>query len=234
MAKRRKSGERFVALHHWLLRSAAWRTLSPNAKAVLIDIWLRHNGSNNGQIVYAVREAAGIGIGKSQAAITLSELVDRGFLKITRDSAFRVKTKEAREFAITAEPIGDTPATKDFMRWMPPERIRTRSGPPDTQSGIPDRGAKEGAKRGVSVRPAGPSQAKTVTSQSGRPDTSNLPGGNLPPDAPTASSIRSRKPPRFGDRAKAERIARDPEWIDDAERRVREEEDSRFPNGGRQ
>lgn len=60
MSRRRKrngSGERFVMLPHYMLRTLAWLTLSPNAKAVLLHLWQRHNGSNNGDIVYAVREA---------------------------------------------------------------------------------------------------------------------------------------------------------------------------------
>jgi len=54
--KRREGTARFVALHHWMLKSTAFRALSPNAKAVLLHVWERHNGSNNGQIVYATRE----------------------------------------------------------------------------------------------------------------------------------------------------------------------------------
>jgi hypothetical protein len=48
---RKGGGERFVALQHWMLRSPAWRALSPNGKAVLIHLWERNNGTNNGQIV---------------------------------------------------------------------------------------------------------------------------------------------------------------------------------------
>lgn len=217
-----RSGERFVLLPHWVLRSPAWRALSPNAKAVLLHIWERHNGSNNGQIVYAVREATEIGIRKSQAAVALDELVRLGFLRITVDSAFHVKTKQAREWAITAEPVGSQPATKEFMRWLPP-KFEIQSGPPDARSGPSDRGAKNQPKNGVTVRPAGLSEAKITNSQSGPPDTSSIPcmlregersgGSPMSAQRPIAPSIRS--PPKFGDRAKAERIARDPKWIDE-------------------
>ena len=107
--KGKGSGERFVALHHWLLKSPAWRALSPNAKAVLLHLWERHNGSNNGQIVYAVRDAANIEINKSSAARALTELIDNGFLRVTRWSAFRLKTKESREWELTAEPVDGAP-----------------------------------------------------------------------------------------------------------------------------
>ena len=125
-ARGKSKGERHVRLRHWMLRSPAWRALSPNGKAVLLHVWERHNGVNNGQIVYAVREAAEIGVSRSAAGRALTEAIELGFLKVTRYSAFRVKTKEAREFTLTAEPIGDEPASKDFMRWTPP-KFKTQS-----------------------------------------------------------------------------------------------------------
>src|SRR5438105_15630355 len=106
---RRPKSERFIALPYWLLKSPAWRALSPNAKAVLLHLWERHNGSNNGQMVYAVREAAEIGITRSAAARALTELIDKGFLRVAQWSAFRVKTKEAREWELTAVPVDGRP-----------------------------------------------------------------------------------------------------------------------------
>src|SRR5215471_17061559 len=116
--RRAHGGERFVLLPHWMLKSPAWRALSPNAKAVLLHLWERHNGANNGQIVYAVRDAAEIGLSRATAARALTETIEMGFLRVTRWSAFRLKTKEAREWEITCEPIDGRPASKDFMRWQ--------------------------------------------------------------------------------------------------------------------
>ena len=50
MNRRRKSrhGERFVALPHCLMKGAAFKSLTGDAVKVLLDIWLRHNGVNNG------------------------------------------------------------------------------------------------------------------------------------------------------------------------------------------
>jgi hypothetical protein len=97
-------GDHHVRLHHWMLRCEAWRTLSPNAKAILIDIWQRHNGVNNGSISFSVREAGEIGITRSAAARAMKELIERGFIAVTRASAFTLKTKEARLWCLTAEP----------------------------------------------------------------------------------------------------------------------------------
>src|SRR6266446_6614469 len=96
--KHRKSGdyERFVALPHYMLRSPAWKTLPPDAKALLIDVWMRHNVMNNGEISYSVREAGQIGLSRSVAARMFLVLVQRGFLEVRRNSTFTLKTKEAR------------------------------------------------------------------------------------------------------------------------------------------
>ncbi len=176
--------------------------MAPTAKAVLLHLWKRHNGSNNGDIVYAVRDAGEIGVGKSNAAAALALLIERGFLQVRRNSAFNVKTKEARTWTVTAEPINGKPATRDFMYRSPPQsgppdrktvrKSKTQSGPPDTQSGPPDRKAQIEIILPVSVRRAGPSEAFLTTSQSGPPDTSNIP----------------YVPVRFGDAAKATRTRR--------------------------
>jgi hypothetical protein len=116
---RKKAGERHIRLYHWILRTSAWEALKPNDKAVLIDIWARHNGANNGQIVYSASEAQRVGLSKATGARVLLRLIELGFLRVTRQSAFRIKTKEAREWALTMEPAHDRPPTKDFARWTP-------------------------------------------------------------------------------------------------------------------
>jgi hypothetical protein len=50
-------GERFIRLQFFMLKSDAWRSLTPDAKAILLHVWERHNGINNDEISYAVREA---------------------------------------------------------------------------------------------------------------------------------------------------------------------------------
>lgn len=116
----RNNGEPFIGLFRHMTRSPAWRRLSPNAKALLLQVWERHNGANNGQISYSVREAEEeIGMKKNTAARALQECVDKGFLKVRRQSSFNLKTKEAREWEITAERCDGRVASKDFMRWSP-------------------------------------------------------------------------------------------------------------------
>lgn len=54
----RSNGEaRHVRLYHWLMQSEAWRTLSPVAKALYLELAYRYNGANNGRIGLSVRDA---------------------------------------------------------------------------------------------------------------------------------------------------------------------------------
>lgn len=49
---------RYVGLTHLVLNSQAWKTLPGDAIKLLIDVWKRHNGVNNGEITYGCRGAA--------------------------------------------------------------------------------------------------------------------------------------------------------------------------------
>lgn len=201
--------QRWVGLQHYMLRSKAWRAdlgddgkplwrpLSPNAKAILIDVWTRYNGANNGAISYSVREAAAIGIGKNAAAAAFRELIEHGFLRIGRASAFSLKTREAREWFITALPASDgSKPTKDFMSWSPgaSRQSKTRSRARDRRSRQRDREAEDATKLASSVPPKGPSAPDRAVPRSRARDTSNYHGA-YPPDiectrttAPTAST----------------------------------------------
>jgi hypothetical protein len=122
--KRTTKGEKpkyFVKLDDELLESEAWLHLSPPAFKLLVDVWRRHRGpANNGRIPYSVREARQLlGCGPNQARKCFEELERKGFLRLTRDSSFNIKTKLAREWEITAEPVGDSTPAADFKDWKP-------------------------------------------------------------------------------------------------------------------
>jgi hypothetical protein len=106
--------------------SPAWKSLPGNARALYIDIARRYNGSNNGRISYSVREAVQLRISKSTAVCLLNILQARGFIIRTKRGAFSLKTtKDASEWQITEFDSDHPPAhaTKDFMRWRPPESV---------------------------------------------------------------------------------------------------------------
>lgn len=128
MTKKRKrlrafgmsSGERFVMLHHWLLRSAAWKSLTLVACSLLIEVWQRHNGENNGRISFSVREAAKrLRISKNTAAKAFGDLEAKSFLKAHQRGAFTFKQRHPTEWILTAECLNDELPSKDFMRWSP-------------------------------------------------------------------------------------------------------------------
>ena len=164
--------DRHVRLYHWLLNSDAWINLSPPAFKILAGIWKRNNGENNGRIPYSVRDAEAIGISKSTAARALQELQEKGFIRMTADSTFSLKTKEAREWELTAEPVGDNLPAKDFMRWRNLEHSPT-SG--TVQSHQRDSAQQNCSKTPSTVPSAGPSATNSPVSQSRQRDTYSLP-----------------------------------------------------------
>ena len=108
---------RFVMLHHYVIDSPAYRSLSCTARSLLIEVWRRYNGSNNGHISFSSREAAErTGVSKNTAAKALRELEDRGFLKARQRGSFHLKIRHATEWTLTGEDLNGQPATKDFMR----------------------------------------------------------------------------------------------------------------------
>jgi hypothetical protein len=57
--KHRKKGEaRHVRLYHYMTESPAWNNLGAVARAIYCEISKRYNGTNNGFIVYSIRQAA--------------------------------------------------------------------------------------------------------------------------------------------------------------------------------
>jgi hypothetical protein len=210
MGKRRRKGsrdyERFVALHHYMLRSPAWMTLSPPALKVLLHVWMRHNGTNNGTISYSVREAEEIGLSFATAARALRELVDRGFLVCTRASAFTVKNRNARLWRLTAEPSGNEPATKDFMRWQPAVdsvtsetgKFKTQCHPRHAQCHQRDCAPEIGTRIPHTVPPMTLSDPETTHPQCHPRHTSNIPGDTLSKSEPSGHDKPSHQPAANG------------------------------------
>ena len=62
-----KIGPLFFQLPYYVKRSVSYHDLGPIARALLIEIGSRYNGSNNGMIVLGMREAA-YEIGCSQSS----------------------------------------------------------------------------------------------------------------------------------------------------------------------
>lgn len=115
---------RYVALPYSMLCSAAWESLSPVERAAYIEAARTFDGHNNGFLaVPARRVAERLGIGKSTAARALRVLVEKGFLEVTRESAFNMKERKAAEYRLTLFPcdrMGKLPS-RAFQNWRPEE-----------------------------------------------------------------------------------------------------------------
>lgn len=110
-------GQRYVALHFWLLESEAFGALSGNAVKLLVRLAARYNGVNNGAISMSVREAkAELGCSLNHAAKCFRELESAGFIEATQRGAFDWKKRHATTWRLTWVDCGDELATKEFMR----------------------------------------------------------------------------------------------------------------------
>ncbi len=166
-------------LPHYMMKCPAWRMMSPNSKALLIEVWMRHNGSNNGEISYSVREAEDIGLSRSVAARCFDELVEHGFLRVSRGAGFDQK-RMARLWTLTAEPVGEARATKDYMSWVPsgdaPQYIM-QSRRRDRQSHLRDYSPPSATILPPTVPPAGLSGQNQDEQQSLPWDAYSIPRG---------------------------------------------------------
>lgn len=120
---RSRGGEAHVRMDRWTFDCPAYRSLAPGPRALLWELIRRHNGSNNGRIGLGVREAAKAVNVRSTETVRgyFAALIDRGFIVATRLSGFNLKAPEDRmatEWALTALPVGDQPASKAFMQWQ--------------------------------------------------------------------------------------------------------------------
>ena len=155
----RHKPERFVKLRYWLLDSPAWQSLPGGACALYVKMVQRYNGSNNGRIPFSLREAMqAVHVSKGMAKYLLDVLQDRGFIVCSKRGVFsqRTTTREASEWRLT-EYDNDAVtgyATKEFMRWRPPEakespsefKARTRR-PFTRRTGLVHLGERSGSPR---------------------------------------------------------------------------------------
>lgn len=131
--------DRFVALPHYMLRSAAWQALTPVARAVLIEVLVlyRGPGTSNGYLALSARSAGKrCRCSKDTAHRAFTELQRLGFLELAKEGSFDRKSPHANEWRATLYPCDRTHAvsSKAFMRWRPPPETKTRSDHEDSWS----------------------------------------------------------------------------------------------------
>lgn len=123
---------RFVRLDYRILTSNAYRSLSPNARSLLIEVAMLYNGDNNGSLYLGVRDAAHrLGVADLTAASrAFDDLIALGFLQMTQDAHFAIKageTSRARCWRLTWQPgPGRRIASWDFMEREPEPKTTAR------------------------------------------------------------------------------------------------------------
>ena len=114
-----RSKATFVMLRHDMMDSEAWQALPCPARCVWLEITKRYNSYNNGKIPLSCREVANLcNISKNTASLCFSELIEKGFIRVTEDAAFNVKTKKSRRWRLTHELSHDRKCpTNEWKTW---------------------------------------------------------------------------------------------------------------------
>lgn len=122
--KRKNYIEKFVNLPHWVMKTEAYRSMKPGPRALLFEIIMRFNGSNNGSIGLGHREAmhALDVVSPNAVAGYFKELLTRGFIRQCKSSGFNIKDTTQRtssEYALAWLPVGNGRANPSFKDWKP-------------------------------------------------------------------------------------------------------------------
>src|SRR4051812_15941191 len=113
--QQKREVDRFTSLPNYLLEHEAVRSLSPTAFKVMVYLAKRCFGpKNNGQIPFGARfgckvrniainrdEEKAIGLSRGTTARALSELQDRGLIRCTKGSTFKLTKRSVREYELT-------------------------------------------------------------------------------------------------------------------------------------
>jgi hypothetical protein len=104
-----------------MMKKPAWQSLSGSAKALYVELASLYFGTNNGRIVYSVRQAAkALKVSKDTAARTFEELQKRGFIVVQKKGGFNLRERkgQATEWRLTEYAHGsDITGTKEFANW---------------------------------------------------------------------------------------------------------------------
>lgn len=131
MSRGARRAEPHVRLYRHELECPAYRSLSTDARALLVEMRALYRGQEN-RIFMSRREIEKrLGIGRWCAEKARDELLDRGFIRLVEPGGFNRKVPHAPTYVLTNEP--DNPlkdgavAKKDFMSWTPTEKKSTGS-----------------------------------------------------------------------------------------------------------
>jgi len=120
--KGRSNNSSFINLHRGVTNAPAWKALSCEAKCLVLAVWERHNGTNNGCISFSHREARdALSVGNDKTARAFRQAQEHGFLIERLKGSFQWKMGagqgRATEWEITTEPCEGNPAKRQYNNW---------------------------------------------------------------------------------------------------------------------
>lgn len=144
----KSKSEPHVRIYRHELHSAAYRSLSTDARALLIEMRALYNTRDN-RIFLSLREMQRrLGVGRWKAEKARDQLIDRGFVRMRSASGFNQKDRRASEFELLNETApGSRTPEKPYMRWCP-EKNTVLATNTDSASGQ-HCGASAGPQNGV-------------------------------------------------------------------------------------
>ena len=114
----RNDTEQYIKIPYTMIRHHAWRSLSPPAIKVWIELRSRFNGRNNGDLSLGLDEGARLlGMSKSTVLRALKELETKGFIKMTRLGQWYGRM--ATTWAVTDRRHQGNLPTCDWKNWRP-------------------------------------------------------------------------------------------------------------------
>jgi hypothetical protein len=152
-------GPKFIQLFRYVLDSPAYTSLSPMARAVLVEMNHAFNGSNNGRIILSERKLAErLGCDRKTARRAQHELVERGFIEPRVKGAFSVKFRRATEWRLNDRRCDVTGAEQSqaFLKWQsvtaqPKSKTRGEILPPYRGKNYPTEEFPDEAEQGENL-----------------------------------------------------------------------------------
>lgn len=121
MARKKPKGQPHVRLYRYELETPAWRTLDPDARALLIELRGLYQPSCGNIVFMSVREGMNrLGIGQRRVQTAFAALIERGWISVETPGGFDRKTRHATSYRLANEAAASPGAvpSKAFMRWL--------------------------------------------------------------------------------------------------------------------
>lgn len=129
MPRQKPRGEAHVRLYRHELDTPAWQTLTPDGKALLIELRALYRPTEANVVFLSQREAMRrLGIGQRRTQAAFAALIERGWITVETPGAFSRKVRHATSYRLMNEANGSpgNKPSKPYMRWRPTDNEKTR------------------------------------------------------------------------------------------------------------